>query len=240
MDLSGKTALVTGGARRLGKAIVLALAGAGCDLVLHYNTSAEDAEATAEEARALGASVDLVQADLAVDAAPAVARPEGKGPIQILVNSAAMFPEDALMTIDPAIFDTTIAVNLRAPILLTSAYARALPDDVEGAVVNLTDWRTKRPYRNHFSYTVSKGGVDGFTIAAAEALAPRIRVNAVALGAIIPPVGKSSQYLRDLAKDIPLRRVGGTEAVAEAVLFLLRSDFITGEILRIDGGAHLR
>ena len=240
MDLSGKTALVTGGAKRLGKAIVLALAGAGCDLVLHYNTSAEEAEATAVEARALGVSVDLVQADLGEDASKAVARPADGRPIQVLVNSAAVFPEDSLADVDPAVFDQTIAVNLRAPVMLTAAFARALPGDVEGAVVNLTDWRTKRPYPNHFSYTVSKGAIDAFTIAAAEALAPRIRVNAVALGAIIPPVGKSSDYLKNLAKDIPLRRVGGTETATEAILFLLRSDFTTGEIVKIDGGAHLR
>lgn len=240
MNLAGKTALVTGGAKRLGKAIVLGLAAAGCDLVLHYNTSSDEAEATAEEARALGVSVDLIQADLGVDAAGAVERADGKAPIQILVNSAAMFPEDAITDLDPALFDTTIAVNLRAPVMLTAAFARALPDGTEGAVVNLTDWRTRRPYPDHFSYTVSKTGIDGFTIAAAEALAPRVRVNAVALGAIIPPVGKSSAYLKDLAKDIPVERVGGTEPVVEAVLFLLRNDFVTGEIVRIDGGAHLR
>ncbi|MDX1450416.1 MAG: SDR family oxidoreductase [Acidimicrobiia bacterium] len=240
MDLTGKTALVTGGAKRLGKAIVLGLADAGCDLVLHFNTSSTEAEETAEQARALGAMVDLVQADLGVDAAKAVTRPNGAEPIEILVNSAAMFPEDSITELDPDRFDTTIAVNLRAPVMLTAAFAQALPDDREGAVINLTDWRTGRPYPNHFSYTVSKSGVDGFTIAAAEALAPRIRVNAVALGAIIPPVDKSSAYLQDLAKDIPVQRVGGVEPVVEAVLFLLRNDFITGEILRIDGGAHLR
>ena len=240
MDLAGKTALVTGGAKRVGRAIVLALAGAGCDLVLHYKTSSSEAEATAEEARALGGRVDLVQADLGVDAARVVVGAPDLGPIQILINSAAMFPSDTLTDLASDTFDQTIAVNLRAPILLTAAFARALPDDAEGAVVNLTDWRTARPYGDHFSYTVAKGGIDTFTIAAAEALAPRIRVNAVALGAILPPPGKSSQYLKDLAKDIPVKRVGGTDPVAEAVLFLLRNDFVTGEIVRIDGGAHLR
>ncbi|HSM00851.1 MAG TPA: SDR family oxidoreductase [Acidimicrobiia bacterium] len=240
MDLAGKTALVTGGAKRVGKAIVLALAEAGCDLVLHYNTSSSEAEATAEEVRALGATVDLIQADLGVDPARAVIGGADSGPIHILINSAAMFPSDTLTTLAPDTFDQTIDVNLRAPIMLTAAFARALPDDQDGAVVNLTDWRTARPYGDHFSYTIAKGGIDTFTIAAAEALAPRIRVNAVALGAILPPPGKSSQYLKDLAKDIPLKRVGGTDPVADAVLFLLRNDFVTGEIVQIDGGAHLR
>jgi len=132
-----------------------------------------------------------------------------------------------------------MAVNLRAPVFLTQALAKALPDGVVGSVVNLTDWRTARPYPDHFSYTVAKGGLDTFTIAGAAALAPDIRVNGVALGAILPPAGKDSAYLKDLAREIPLQRVGGTEPVAQAVLFLLRNHFITGEIIRLDGGAHL-
>ena len=102
------------------------------------------------------------------------------------------------------------------------------------------DWRTGRPYPDHFSYTVAKGALDTFTRAAAEALAPAIRVNAVALGAILPPPGRDSAYLQELAREIPLRRVGDTPPVVEAVLALLRNDFVTGEILRIAGGAHLR
>jgi glucose 1-dehydrogenase len=240
MDLQGKTALVTGGAKRVGKAIVLGLARAGCNLVLHYNSSADEAEATASEARALGAQVVLVKADLRADAAQAVAGAAGLAPVEILINSAAGFPVDSILDVSPDAFDRTIAVNLRAPIFLTAAFARALPDDREGAVVNLTDWRTQRPYGNHFSYTVAKGGIDTFTVAAAEALAPRIRVNALALGAILPPPGKGSAYLKELAREIPVERVGGTDPVVDAVLFVLRNDFITGEIMRVDGGAHLR
>jgi glucose 1-dehydrogenase len=240
MDLQGKTALVTGGAKRVGRAIVLGLAEAGCNLVLHYNTSLEEAAATAGKARALGAEVVLVEADLGEDAAKAVAGAADLAPVQILINSAAVFPTDRLLDLSPDTFDETLAVNLRAPILLTMAFARALPEDLEGAVVNLTDWRNHRPYGIHFSYTISKGGIDTFTIAAAEALAPRIRVNALSLGAILPPVGRTSQYLKELAKEIPVAHVGGTEPVVEGVLFLLRNDFVTGEIVRIDGGAHLR
>jgi NAD(P)-dependent dehydrogenase (short-subunit alcohol dehydrogenase family) len=240
MDLHGKSALVTGGAKRVGKAIVLGLAEAGCNLVLHYNSSAEEAEATAAEAKALGARVVLVGADLAVDAGKAVAGAGGLAPVEILINSAAVFPTDTIADLSPDGIDRTLAVNLRAPILLTSAFAQALPPDRTGAVVNLTDWRTRRPYRDHFSYTISKGGVDAFTLAAAEALAPRIRVNAVALGAILPPAGKDSTYLKELAREIPVEHVGGTDPVVAAVLFLLRNDFITGEIVRVDGGAHLR
>jgi NAD(P)-dependent dehydrogenase (short-subunit alcohol dehydrogenase family) len=242
MDLRGATALVTGGARRVGGAIALGLAQAGCDLALHYHRSGAEAGKVADAARALGVRVVLLEADLADPSAveSLVSRVGGLAPVTVLVNSAAAFPEDRLADITADRWDSTLAVNLRAPVLLTRAFAAALPEDAEGAVVNVTDWRSRRPYRDHFSYSVSKGALDTFTRAAAEALAPRVRVNAVALGAILPPPGKDSAYLKDLAREIPMRRVGGTDPVVEAVLFLLRNPFITGEILRVDGGAHLR
>lgn len=242
MELRGSAALVTGGAHRVGRAIVLGLAEAGADLVLHYGRSAEAAEETAAEAAGRGARVRLVSADLrdAGAAAEIVAGAGDLAPLNILVNSAGAFPEDRLTDVTPEQWEHTLAVNLRSPVFLTQAFAAALPADRRGAVVNVTDWRTARPYRDHFSYTVAKAALDGFTGAAAESLAPRIRVNAVALGAILPPPGKDSAYLRDLARTIPVEEVGGTAPVVDAVLFLLRNDFVTGEIVRIDGGAHLR
>lgn len=242
MELQGVAALVTGGAQRVGRAIVVALAAAGCDLVLHYNHSSDAAEATAGEVRALGRQVRLVGADLGDPsrAGEIIAGAGDLAPVRVLVNSAAVFAEDTFDGVDPDAWDRTMAINLGAPVFLTQALARALPDGVEGSVVNVTDWRTARPYPDHFSYTVAKGGVDTFTSAAAVALAPDIRVNGVALGAILPPAGKDSTYLKELAQEIPLQRVGGTEPVVQAVLFLLRNHFITGEIIRLDGGAHLR
>ncbi|HSG78173.1 MAG TPA: SDR family oxidoreductase [Acidimicrobiia bacterium] len=241
MDIRGVTALVTGGAHRVGRAIVLALADAGANIVLHYNSSSHAAEETAAEVVARGVEARLVGADLG-DPSNADAVVAGAGdlaPVQVLVNSAAMFPKDTLLDVTPEQWEAAIGVNLRSPVFLTQAFARALPEDAEGAVVNVTDWRTARPYPDHFAYTIAKGGVDTFTEAAAAALAPRVRVNGVALGAILPPPGESSEYLRELARAIPVRRVGGTEPVADAVLFLLRNHFVTGEIVRIDGGAHL-
>jgi len=191
-------ALVTGGAHRVGKAIVMALAEAGCDLVLHYNRSADAAEATAEEARALGREVRLVGADL-TDPSRSNEIIAGAGdlaPVRVLVNSAGVFTDDALGTVEPDAWDRTMAINLRAPVFLTQAFANALPDGVSGSVVNVSDWRTARPYPDHFSYSVAKGGLDSFTVAAAVGLAPDVRVNAVALGAILPPPGKDSAYLK--------------------------------------------
>ncbi|HHB90570.1 MAG TPA: SDR family oxidoreductase [Anaerolineae bacterium] len=242
MDLSGKTALITGGAHRIGRGLALALARAGCNLILHYNRSADRAQATAEEARALGVQVILRRADLSRldDPTPLFTNlPHDVAPVQILVNSAAIFPKDTLTDFTLDGWSQTLRINLRAPVLLTQAFARALPDDLQGAVVNITDWRTERPYRTHFTYTVSKGALDTFTRAAAIQLAPRIRVNAIALGAMLPPEGASEAYWQRVLATVPLARAGGTESAAHTLLYLLRNDFITGEIIRLTGGAHL-
>ena len=123
--------------------------------------------------------------------------------------------------------------------MLIQAFADNIPDDGDGAVVNVTDVKTMRPYRKHFSYMLAKGGVDTLTRAAAVALAPSIRVNAVALGVILPPPGEKEAYADRLAAELPLQRAGGAQVVADTVAFLCENDFITGEIIRLDGGAHL-
>lgn len=240
MELQGVTALVTGAARRVGRAIALGLAAAGSNLVIHYNSSQDAAEETAAEARKLGVEVILVQGDLARDAHDILDASTKLAPVRILINSAAVFPDDSLLEVSPDGFNRTLSINLVAPVFVTQAFANALPADETGAVVNISDWRVGRPYPDHFSYTVSKGALDTFTAAAAEVLAPRIRVNAVALGAILPPPGRDSAYLKELAQEIPVQHVGGTEPVVGAVLGLLTNDFMTGETVRVDGGAHLR
>ncbi len=242
MDLQGKVALITGGAHRVGRALTLALAGAGCDVFVHYGSSGDAAEQTAADARSLGVRAATGSLDLAStgELAGLVDRAaEALGPVQVLINSASGFAEDTARDITPEGWGATIAVTLTAPIFLAQAMADALGDGVPGAVVNVTDWRTARPYPDHFGYTVAKGGLDAFTRAAAIGLAPGVRVNAVALGAILPPPGKDQSYLKDLAGDLPLRRAGNPQLVADAVLFLLRNDFVAGEIVRVAGAAHL-
>jgi NAD(P)-dependent dehydrogenase (short-subunit alcohol dehydrogenase family) len=239
MKLPGVTALVTGAARRLGKAIAIGLASSGADLVLHYNRSEDEAAATAEEARSLGVRVALAQGDVQADADAILDSAGDLAPVRVLVNSAAAFPEDTLADVTPEGWNHTLAVNVTAPMFLTKAFADRLPDGEEGVVINLSDWRVSRPYPDHFSYTVSKGALDTFTVAAAGALAPRIRVNGVALGAILPPKGKPSEYLKGLAGTLPLERVGTADAAVSAVLFLIENDFVTGATVPVDGGAHL-
>jgi pteridine reductase len=238
MDLDGSTALITGGARRVGRAIVLGLASAGYNVVIHHGSSPDEAEDTAAQARDLGVKATVIRADLASEAESVFASVAHLTPIRILVNSAAVFPTDTLAAVSVEGYQQTMTVNAQAPVVLTRDFA-AQTGDEGGVVINVTDWRTERPYREHFSYTISKGALDTFTRAAAVALAPAIRVNAVALGAILPPPGRDADYLRDLATGIPLQRTGGTEPVVEAVLALVRNEFITGAILKVDGGAHL-
>ncbi|MDJ0961563.1 MAG: SDR family oxidoreductase [Acidimicrobiia bacterium] len=242
MDIAGRNALVTGGAHRVGKAITLALARAGADVFIHYGRSATEAEATAEEVRALGRSAALGSANLTdptvagdlIDAATVAL-----GPISILINSASGFPTDTLQDADLNSWRSTQDLSLTTPVFLTQAFADALPQGLGGAVVNVTDVKTATPYRTHFSYIVAKGGLDEFTKAAAVALAPEIRVNAVALGVILPPPGEDDAYAQRLADQIPMRRPGGTDPVAAAAVALVQNDFVTGETIRVDGGQHL-
>lgn len=242
MDIAGRNALITGGAHRLGRALTLALSEAGADVFIHYKNSSEAAETTASEARAAGREAATGSADLGDPATGGILiemATAALGPISILVNSASGFPTDSLESIRIEDWHRAHDLTLASPVFLTQAFAAALPSDMEGAVVNITDVHTKTPYRNHFSYTVAKGGLDTFTRAAALALAPRIRVNAVALGLILPPAGEDQAYVEALAEGLPLAKVGGTDPVVSATIALIQNPFITGEIVRTDGGSHL-
>ena len=161
------------------------------------------------------------------------------GEVSILVNSASGFATDTIADVTVEGFRRSQDLTMTTPVFLTQAFAAALGEQSQGAVLNVTDVRTMTPYLKHFSYVIAKGGVDTFTRAAAVALAPRIRVNAVALGVILPPPGEDAAYVEGLAAELPLQRVGGTDPVVEAALSLLRNDFVTGEIVRLDGGSHL-
>lgn len=242
MEIAGRIAIVTGAAHRVGRGIALALAGEGADIFVHYNRSAEMAERTADDITRLGrravvGSADLADPDAAADVVAAVV--DSLGRPTILVNSASGFPVDTLEDVAWAGWQRTLDVTLSGPVFLTQAFAATLDDD-EAAVVNITDVKTATPYHRHFSYTVAKGGIDTFTRAAALALAPRVRVNAVALGVVLPPQTEEAEYAERLAADLPLRRAGGVEPVADAVVALIRNDFVTGEIIRVDGGGHLQ
>lgn len=242
MDIQNRVAIVTGGARRVGKALALGLADAGARVFVHYNSSAGPAEETLAEIEARGGqaaigAVNLGNPELAADLVAMAT--EALGTPSILINSASGFATDTLADVTLEGWRRSHDLTLASPVFLTQAFAAALPEDADGAVINVTDVRTLTPYVKHFSYVIAKGGIDTFTRTAAVALAPQIRMNAVALGVILPPPGEDAAYVENLAADLPLQRVGGTEPVVQAALHLIRNDFVTGEIIRLDGGGHL-
>ena len=243
MDLSGRVAVVTGAGVRVGEAIALGLAEAGADLFVHYGHSKEAAEETAAAAEALGVRTAIGSIDLSEpeNAGEVIRLAENAlGPVSLLVNSASGFPFDTIEDVEFDDWQRTLDLTLSSPVFITQAFAKELPPDLAGSVVNVTDVRTMTPPRKHFSYIVARGGIDTFTRAAALSLAPQIRVNAVALGLILPPPTQDRAVEERMAARLPLERVGGTGPVVDTVLFLMRNDFVTGEIVRIDGGGHLK
>ncbi len=244
MELNGKVAVVTGGGVRIGRAITLALARAGCHVFIHYGHSVGPAQQTQADAKALGVDALIHAADLSDEKATQAIIPlarEQLHKIDILINNVAIFPEtDSFRSTDQALWDRLFAVNLRVPFLLSRAFAAQVAANGEGKIINITDSRVRRPGTDHFVYRLTKGGLWQMTEMLALELAPRISVNAVALGAILPPPGKDSGYLEKIAKErVPLKRHGSAEDVGEGVLYLLRQDFLTGTVLSMDGGEFL-
>jgi pteridine reductase len=239
LPLSGRVALVTGGAARLGRAIALGLAARGADLALHYNTSEDAANRTAEAIRALGRRCVLIGADLRQpDSAGKLFDTAGAmyGRTDILINSAAVFARGTLEKTSPDLWDKTLAVNLRAPFFLSQAFAAQTEN---GDIIFLTDSRSRRPTAEYLAYTLTKSALITLTRSLAKSLAPRIRVNAVAPGAILPPPGEGEEYLQRLVPRIPLNRPGTPEDIVHGVVYLLEASFVTGEVLYIDGGEYL-
>jgi pteridine reductase len=246
-SLRGRTALVTGAARRLGRAIAAALAREGADVLVHYGNSAAEAEQTAAELRALGVRSwtlraelgDPGQAEALWDQACARA-----GAIDILVNSASAFPEDTLANFTAAGLEAAMRVNALAPVLLSRRFAaaggRAGGGPQDRVIVNLLDSRAQGRLRAHFSYQASKRLLGDFTRLLALELAPAVRVNAVAPGMILPPPGLDPQRQARLAATNLLGRWGEPEDVARAVLFLASSRFVTGQVLYVDGGGAVK
>jgi pteridine reductase len=239
-DLHGHTALVTGAGRRLGAAFARAVAEAGGDVCLHFGTTPAEALAM-ELAEACGVRAVALQADLSDPRAAAqltLRAVDQLGEIDLLVNSASVFGSSTLPDTDIGSWQEHLAVNLTAPFLLSQALARHRGGR-PGAIVNLLDWRALRPGADHFAYTISKAGLAALTKSLAQALAPSIRVNGLALGAILPPADATSEEIPPAARS-PLGRWGTMQETSDALLFLLAGpDYITGEILHLDGGRHL-
>jgi len=234
-----RAALITGGARRIGAAIARALARDGYAVVLHANRSRDEAERLAHEINEGGGRAGVVLADLADESAVAGLVPAAVafGPLSLLVNNAGEFEPDEIMTLQRARFAHTVAVNLTAPLFLTQAFAAQAP---EGAsVVNVIDQRVLRPTPRFFSYTLSKYALYAATSTLAQALAPRLRINAVAPGPTLPSPRQSQAEFAAQATALPLQRGPSPDDVAAAVVYLAGAPSVTGVTIAVDGGQHL-
>ena len=234
-------ALVTGGGVRVGRAIALALAGNGYDLLVSYNSSPAGATEVAAAARQAGRRAHAVRADLSRQAdAARLARTarERFGRLDLLVNSAASFVANDLLDVTADEWDAVMAVNLRAPFLLIRETAGMLRQ-ARGAVVNVVDLSALRPWTGHPHHSVSKAGLLHLTRVAARRLAPEVRVNAVAPGYVLPPRHHTPEVIEHTRRRIPVGRVGTPEDVASAVCFLARADYVTGQVIAVDGGLGL-
>lgn len=244
-----RVALVTGAGKRLGRALALRLGEEGLDVAVHYRGSEQEARETVEELEALGVEGRAFRADLAEEGAAARLVEEvaaAFGRLDVLVNSAASFLSRALAESDAALVDRVLAVNLRAPLLLTAAAAphlgrAAREGGPAGLVVNMIDLSARFPWRGYAVHGAAKAGLLQLTRTAALELAPHVRVNAILPGPILPPPGVSSESeaWRATGERVPLGRPGGPENVARALAYLLENDFVTGEALAVDGGEHL-
>jgi len=238
-----RAALVTGSARRLGAAIARTLAESGFDVALHANRSAAEAETVADAIRAMGRRAVVLRADLGVEAEVERLVPDAVaalGPLGVLVNNASTFERDEWRDATRASWDQHLEPNLRAPFVLAQGFAKALPQDAEGAVVNLLDQRVWSLTPHFVSYTVSKAGLWALTQTLALALAPRIRVNGIGPGPAVPSPRQSQAQFDAQAASTPLQRPTSPEEVARAVLAILSLPSMTGQMIALDGGQHLQ
>ena len=243
MNPAGKVALVTGGAVRVGRAISLGLARAGATVLIHHHRSASDADALADEIRGRGGEAGTIRADLSDFAEVERLAVESEavfGRVDILVNNASVFPDAPMERVDEALWEHTLAVNLKAPFFLTQRLGAAMAGRGAGVVINLADLAGLQVWTGYAAHSVSKAALVHLTRVAARALAPAVRVVAIAPGTVLPPEELSEEEVQRLAERAPLGRIGSPGDVVDAVLYLVSASFVTGEVLVLDGGRSLR
>jgi len=236
--LNGKTILITGAARRVGRIFALACGHAGANVIIHHGHSPADAESLRDEIASFGPQAWVLAADLSQpeNVSNLIERARELSPLYGLVNSAAIFESLTLHDTTLDDWNRHLAINLTAPFLLCQAFAKHAQ---EGRIVNILDWRALRPGADHFPYTVTKSALAGMTKSLAAALAPNITVNGLALGAILPPADDPSASEK-VIEHVPAQRWSEAKEVEEALLFLLSGPaYITGEVIHLDGGRHL-
>jgi len=237
-----KNVLVTGAAKRLGRAIALDLAAQGWNIAIHYNGSEEDADSAAQAVRAFGAEAAILQCDLSQEAETAtlVGRAVKElGPLTALINSASLFENDDWQTATRKTWDEHIEINLRAPLLLSQLFGKQLPEDAKGNIINIVDQRVLKPTPQFLSYSLSKAGLHWLTTTLAQGMGPRIRVNAVGPGPTLKnPRQSDADFNRQ--RDATILGHGAEPAdICAAVRYLLEAEAVTGQMLAVDGGQHL-
>ncbi len=242
--LSKKTALITGGSKRLGREAALTLGQAGVRLVIHYNSSGVPAEALCAELKGMGTDAFPLQADLGSTEGTDALFDEAwarMGPLDFLVNNASIFPTGRLEEMELGDLHRNLQVNAWAPFVLTRAFWRRIRGtERRGSVVNLLDTRLVGGDLAHAAYHLSKATLKELTKLTALEFSPELRVNGVAPGAVLPPEGLNDAYLDDLTADLPLKTRGYPQDIADAVTYLLGAPFVTGQVIFVDGGRHLR
>jgi NAD(P)-dependent dehydrogenase (short-subunit alcohol dehydrogenase family) len=242
VEIEGKVALVTGAAKRLGRSIALALAERGAELVVHYRDSEREAHEVLAQAKRYGGKPVAVCADLSSSpdiTAMVETAMRAFGRIEILVNSAAIFYRTPFPSLTEADWDRFLTVNLKAPFLLCRQVGEIMQRQGRGKIINLADIAGTKAWADFIPYSVSKAGLLALTAGLAKALAPTIQVNAIAPGTVLLPEDSAPEEHEQAARRIPLQRLGSPADVARAVLYLLESDFVTGEVLSVDGGQRL-
>ena len=235
----GKAALITGGAQRIGKAVALLLADSGWNIVLHYNTSRKDAENTAQEIRENQVACEIIQSDLSQESesvhlvSTAVKLFPG---LSLLVNNASGYEKASISETTVEIFNRIFAVNVKTPFFLIRDFARLCG---RGHIINIIDAGIMHPDYHYAAYILTKRSLAHLTELAAREFGPAVRVNGIAPGIILPPHGETDAFLDRKSAQVPMKRKGSPDDVARAVLFLTENDYITGQILYVDGGEHL-
>ena len=240
LPLLGKTTLITGAAKRIGRQLALTAASAGSDVIIHHAESPVEAEQLSNEITTLGRKAWILQYDFnnLADIESFLQQAFSFSKVDFLVNNAAIFEPLNMQSTTLSAWQKHFNINLTVPFLLSQAFATHLKEKDKGRIVNILDWRALRPGLEHFPYTISKAALASMTQAMARALAPNILVNGIAFGAILPPAEEKMPEI--ILKNVPINRFATLEEVSQTLLFLLDGpEYITGEILHLDGGRHL-
>ena len=240
LPLSGQAILITGAARRLGRSMALTVAGSGANVLIHFNNSLKDAESLANEIQDTGQQAWLLQADISKEHGLKRLCEDAFAitPVNALINNASIFHPGSFLETSETTWQNHLQINLTTPFHLSQMFARKIGNESKGTIINLLDWRALRPGNDHFAYTISKAALAAMTQSLALSLAPKISVNAIALGAILPP--ENEPIDSTILEKVPLKRWAELSELNSLLLYLLKRPLsLTGQVIHLDGGRHL-